>query len=252
MDMNKPVCVITGASGGIGTELVRKFRDQGYRVALVDVDLARLEQTAASLELTGEQGVCRQLDISDEEQVARTVAQLRAQLGRIDVLVNAAGIVGRYAPTVDYTFENFRKIYAVNVFGTFLMMHAVLPIMVEQGGGAIVNFGSVSGMRGYTLEVGYGSSKWAVIGMTQTVANEYGGRGIRVNSVSPGWVDTAMMHQTLDNYKDLGEKGEIHLGPSGRAARPQEIADAVYFLSSPEASHINGANLVVDGGMLVD
>ena len=107
-------------------------------------------------------------------------------------------------------------------------------------------------MRGYTLEVGYGSSKWAVIGMTQNVANEYGGRGIRVNSVSPGWVDTAMMHQTLDNYKDLGEKGEIHLGPSGRAARPQEIADAVYFLSSPEASHINGANLVVDGGMLVD
>lgn len=252
MDMNKPVCVITGASGGIGTEVVRKFRDQGYRMALLDMDLERVRRTAADLGLMAEQASCYALDISDEAQVNKTVAALRSELGRIDVLVNAAGIVGRYAPTVDYTFENFRKIYAVNVFGTFLMIRAVLPIMEEQGGGAIVNFGSVSGMRGYTLEVGYGSSKWAVIGMTQNVANEYGGRGIRVNSVSPGWVDTGMMRRTLDNYRDLGENGEIHLGPSGRAARPEEIAEAVYFLSSPAASHINGANLVVDGGMLVD
>lgn len=251
MDQKKMVCVITGASGGIGKEVVRTFCGHGYHVAMLDRDGELLEKTMQELGLDHSQASCYQLDISDQEQVKATVARIKAELTRVDVLVNAAGIVGRYAKTVDYDFENFKRIYAVNVFGTFLMMQNVLPIMVEQEQGVIVNFGSVSGMRGYTLEVGYGSSKWAAIGMTQNVANEYGGCGIRVNSVSPGWVDTGMMQRTLDNYRELGENGEITLGPSRRPAKPSEIADAVYFLSSPEAIHINGANLVVDGGMLL-
>ena len=247
----KRVSVITGACGGIGREVVKKFYDHGYHVVLLDMDLPRLEQAAGELGLDRERASCWALDISDEGQVKDTVAAIRSKLGRIDVLVNTAGIVGRYDKTVDYPFENFRKIYEVNVFGTFLMMQNVLPAMVEQQSGAIVNFGSVSGMRGYTLEVGYGSSKWAVIGMTHNVANEYGGEGVRVNSVSPGWVNTGMMKRTLENYRELGRQEEITLGPCKRPAEPSEIADAVYFLASGEASHINGANLVVDGGMLL-
>ena len=140
------------------------------------------------------------------------------------------------------------------MFGTFLMMQNILPAMIEQRRGAIVNFGSVSGMRGYTYEIGYGSSKWAVIGMTQNAANEYGRYGIRINCVSPGWVNTGMMKNTLENYRRLGIKNceeNICLGTLGYPAEPEDIADAVYFLCSDEARHMTGAILVVDGGMLL-
>ena len=111
------------------------------------------------------------LDISSEDQVKAVAAKIREKHGRVDALVNTAAIVGKYNKTIDYGFDNFKKIYSINVFGTFLLMSNILPIMVEQKSGSIVNFGSVSGMTGYTFEIGYGSSKWAVIGMTKNVAN---------------------------------------------------------------------------------
>ena len=147
-------------------------------------------------------------------------------------------------------FENFKKIYSVNVFGTFLMMHYTLPIMVEQNYGRIVNFGSVSGMTGYTFEIGYGSSKWAVIGMTKNVANEYGQYNIHANSVSPGWVDTPMFWNTLEDYKNFDDS-EVNLGPLGRPSRPDEIADVVYYLCTDEAFIINGSNVLADGGKML-
>lgn len=149
-----------------------------------------------------------------------------------------------------YSFEIFRKIYEINVFGTFLMMKYTLPIMLEQGKGAIVNFGSCSGMTGYTSEIGYGSSKWAVIGMTKNVANEYARRGIRANSISPGWVNTDMLKQSLEEYKETGDT--VNFGCIGRPGEPSEMADAVYYLSSDEASFVNGINLLVDGGKMLD
>lgn len=145
------------------------------------------------------------LDVSSEQQVIDTIAAIKEEKGKIDVLVNTAGIIGKYDETIDYSFEIFRKIYEINVFGTFLMMKYTLPIMLEQGKGAIVNFGSCSGMTGYTSEIGYGSSKWAVIGMTKNVANEYARRGIRANSISPGWVNTDMLKQSLEEYKETGD-----------------------------------------------
>ena len=130
------------------------------------------------------------------------------------------------------------------------MMKYTLPVMLEQGKGAIVNFGSCSGMTGYTSEIGYGSSKWAVIGMTKNVANEYARRGIRANSISPGWVNTDMLKQTLENYKETGDVANF--GCIGRPGEPSEMADAVYYLSSDEASFVNGINLLVDGGKMLD
>lgn len=256
----RPVCVITGASGGIGTALTRTYYDEGFSLALVEASKEKLDATMEKLKISQDEselhGGCLPLvvDVSDERAVESAVAAIDEHFGRIDVLVNAAGIVGQYAKTEDYSYENFKRIYAVNVFGTFLMMQKVLPVMIRRSTGAIVNFGSVSGMRGYTYEVGYGSSKWAVIGMTKNVANEYGPVGIRANTVSPGWVNTAMMRQTLENYDDLESDGsatDVTLGPLGRPAEPEEIADAVFFLSSDAARHITGANLVVDGGMLL-
>lgn len=250
--MENKVCLVTGGSGGIGAKVVKKFYDKGYHVVMLDMFEENMIKVIEENGYDKERVSHYVLNVTDEEQIKATVAQIKEDLGRVDALVNTAGTVGKYAKIVDYSLENFKKIYNVNVFGTFAMIQNVLPIMMEQKSGAIVNFGSVSGMRGYSYEVGYGSSKWAVIGMTQTVANEYGEYGIRCNSVSPGWVDTGMLHFSIESYKALGDSGEITTGPLyNRPAKPEEIADAVYFLCSEEAHFITGANLLVDGGMLL-
>ncbi len=247
---DKKVVVITGASGGIGKEVVRKFYENDYFLCLLDINEQLLEKVSEELNLGEKDYSKHSLDISSEEQVRETIKQIIESCGRIDALVNTAGICGRYDETVDYTFENFKRIYEINVFGTFLMMKYTLPHMKLQHRGAIVNFGSVSGMTGYTFEIGYGSSKWAVIGMTKNVANEYGRFGIRANSVSPGWVNTNMLKQSLENYAEFGDPS-ITLGPMGRTAEPAEIANGVYWLCSDEASYVNSANLLIDGGMML-
>ncbi len=246
----RKVCVVTGAAGGVGIEVVKKFYSKDYDVVMLDIAEDRMKQVISDNNMPADRVSCYALDISDEEQVKNIIATIKEKNGRIDALINTAGIVGKYNLTADYTFENFKKIYSVNVFGTFLMMHYALPIMVEQNYGRIVNFGSVSGMTGYTFEIGYGSSKWAVIGMTKNVANEYGQYNIHANSVSPGWVDTPMFWNTLEDYKNFDDS-EVNLGPLGRPSRPDEIADVVYYLCTDEAFIINGSNVLADGGKML-
>ena len=250
--MSEKYCIITGASGGIGSQIAKKFYDQNYYIILLDINKEKLENVMKAMDFKLNRAAYYPLDIADENDVKNILRHIYQQYQRIDVLINAAGICGEYAHAIDTSISNFKKISDVNVFGTFLMMQNVLPIMIDQRAGVIVNFGSVSGLRGYTYEIAYGSSKWAVIGMTKNIANEYGSCGIRANSVSPGWVDTDMMKKTLINYKQLGLSEAVNIGPINRPADPIEIAEAVYFLSSDAASYINGANLVVDGGKLCD
>lgn len=247
---DRRVCVITGASGGIGKEVVKKYYKNDYNVVMLDIKEEALKRIMETENLSADRASYLTLDVSSEQQVIDTIAKIKEAQGRIDVLVNTAGIIGKYDETVDYTFENFKRIYEINVFGTFLMMKYTLPIMLKQGKGAIVNFGSCSGMTGYTSEIGYGSSKWAVIGMTKNVANEYARKGIRANSISPGWVNTDMLKKTLEEYKETGDT--VNFGCVGRPGEPSEMADAVYYLSSDEASFVNGINLLVDGGKMLD
>ncbi len=247
---DRRVCVITGASGGIGKEVVKKYYKNDYNVVMLDIKEEALKKVMETENFSADRASYLTLDVSSEQQVIDTIAKIKKAQGRIDVLVNTAGIIGKYDETIDYTFENFKRIYEINVFGTFLMMKYTLPVMLEQGKGAIVNFGSCSGMTGYTSEIGYGSSKWAVIGMTKNVANEYARRGIRANSISPGWVNTDMLKQTLEEYKVTGDT--VNFGCVGRPGEPSEMADAVYYLSSDEASFVNGINLLVDGGKMLD
>ncbi len=247
---DKKVCVITGASGGIGKEVVKKYYKNGYNVVMLDIKEEALKKVMETENLNADRASYLTLDVSSEQQVIDTISKIKSAEGRIDVLVNTAGIIGKYDETVDYTFENFKRIYEINVFGTFLMMKYTLPVMLAQGKGAIVNFGSCSGMTGYTSEIGYGSSKWAVIGMTKNVANEYARKGIRANSISPGWVNTDMLKKTLEEYKETGDT--VNFGCVGRPGEPSEMADAVYYLSSDEASFVNGINLLVDGGKMLD
>jgi len=252
--MESKTCIVTGACGGIGSKIVKKFLEQDYFVILIDINKEKLINTISDNVFDEKRIDYDSVNIADEKEVIACIERIYEKYGRIDVLVNAAGICGEYNSAVDYSFENFKKVYSVNVYGTFLMMKYVLPHMIEKKQGAIVNFGSVSGMRGYAYEIGYGSSKWAVIGMSETIANEYGGKGIRCNSVSPGWVDTGMMNKTMENYRRIGidcPEDSISLGSIHRPARPEEIADVVYYLCTEQASFINGANIVVDGGMTI-
>lgn len=250
MTDERKVCIVTGASGGIGSAVVKKFYGNGYAVEMLDINEDALKTVIEKANLDPARVRCHTLDVSVEQQVKDTIEGILDARGRIDALVNTAAIIGKYNPTIDYTFENFKRIYEINVFGTFLMMEHVLPIMKKQGKGSIVNFGSVSGMTGYTYEIGYGSSKWAIIGMTKNVANEYGQFGIRANSVSPGWVNTNMFRKSVEDYKNFSDS-QVTLGPLGRPAEPEEIANVVYFLSSDEASYVNGSNVLADGGMML-
>lgn len=250
MTDERKVCIVTGASGGIGSAVVKKFYGNGYAVEMLDINEDALKTVIEKENLDPARVRCHTLDVSVEQQVKDTIEGILDARGRIDALVNTAAIIGKYNPTIDYTFENFKRIYEINVFGTFLMMEHVLPIMKKQGKGSIVNFGSVSGMTGYTYEIGYGSSKWAIIGMTKNVANEYGQFGIRANSVSPGWVNTNMFRKSVEDYKNFSDS-QVTLGPLGRPAEPEEIANVVYFLSSDEASYVNGSNVLADGGMML-
>lgn len=249
---NEKVVVVTGASGGIGRNICKKFFMNGYYVCMVDINTEAIDAAAKDVEIPAECYKGFAVDVSSEESVKALIAGIFAETGRIDALVNAAGICGKYNETIDYTFENFKRIYEINVFGTFLMMKYTLPYMVEAKKGAIVNFGSVSGMTGYTYEIGYGSSKWAVIGMTKNVANEYANRGIRANSISPGWVQTNMFKQSLDDYATLmGGEPSFTMAPIGRVADPMEMANVVYWLCTDEASYVTSANVLVDGGMML-
>ena len=252
--MEKKVCLITGASGDIGKEVTRRFLREAYETVMIAFDHEKLEKTIREENFDRDRILPLAVDVSDEDAVRKAIDRVEERYGRIDALVNTAGICGEYSLTADYPYEDFKKIYEVNVFGVFLMMKYSIPVMLKASKGSIVNIASVSGMRGYSYESAYGSSKWALIGLTQNVANEYGGKGIRCNCVSPGWVRSSMMDKTLDCYRKLGMKDPescLSYGSIKRGADPCEIANAVYFLSSDQASYINGVNLAVDGGMTI-
>lgn len=244
------VAIVTGGAGGIGFAVAKQLVEQGAEmVVVVDRNTAALQTAVQAL---GERHCqCIAADVTDETQVCALITQVQQAHGRIDLLVNMAGIPGPSARVENYSFADFQKVYAVNVFGPFLMMKYTLPVMQAQGRGSIVNACSCSGMRGYALEIGYGSSKAAVLGMTQNAANENGRNGVRINCISPGWVDTGMLEDILAQYAAAGSgytKETLRNGTMDRPSTPAEMAQAVCFLLSDEARYINGTNLVCDGG----
>lgn len=252
MDFTGKVAIVTGAGGDMGRAIVKKFTDNGAKAVLMDI---REEAARRSVELLGldeEHGFVVTVDVASEDSVKAAVQKVMDKYGRIDCLVNLAGIEGpNNSRTEEYDFKMAKKVFEINVYGTFLMMQNVLPVMQAQKSGAIVNFGSVSGMFGYAGEIAYGASKAAVIHMTKNAANENGGNGVRVNAISPGWVNTEMFRRILEQYKETFENplDNVTLGPMNRPGEPMEMANVVVFLCSDEASYVNGSNFLVDGGM---
>ena len=238
------VAIITGAAQGIGRRTAELFAAAGYSLALIDLKPCPLIPGAPdALTFTG--------DLTDESFVASSIASVHQRFGRIDVLVNNAGI-SNIAPAETIDATTFRRVLEVNLVSPFLLSRIVGIIMLQQRQGSIVNIASIAGLFGIADRSAYNASKHGLIGLTRTLAAEWGGRGVRVNAVCPGWVKTEMDHvdQAKGTYSDADITDRI---PMARFATPDDIARAVLFLAdSTQSPFINGHTLTVDGGWTAD
>jgi NAD(P)-dependent dehydrogenase (short-subunit alcohol dehydrogenase family) len=235
------VVVVTGAARGIGLAIARRFLAGGWRAALLDIDKATLAAAAKGL---GSEALALPCDVAEPGQVRAAIEQVAARFGRIDALVNNAGIAV-FKPLLETTYEEWTRVLAVNLTGPFLCTQACAAVMLKGGGGSVVNIGSISGVRASTLRVAYGTSKAALAHLTKQLAAELGNAGIRVNGVAPGPVDTAMAQQVHTPAIRADYHDAI---PLNRYGTEEEIAAAVWFLCSDQATYINGQMLAVDGG----
>ena len=242
MSTTQKVAIVTGAAQGIGLAITNKFLADGYAVALIDIDAETLADTAA--ELQGQPILAVECDVSNAEQVQASIEKIAAHFGRIDSLVNNAG-VAVFKPALETTFEDWSRVLATNLNGPFLCTQACVPVMLKNGGGSVVNIASISGLRASTLRIAYGTSKAALMHLTKQQAVEYGNAGIRVNAVAPSPVETAMALQV--HSADIRTSYHDAI-PLARYGTVDEIANAVTFLCSDAASFINGQILAVDGG----
>ncbi len=242
--LNGKVALISGGARGQGEAEARRFVAEGARVVLGDV----LEtECRAVVESLGEAARGLRLDVTQEEDWARAVATAQDSFGRLDVLVNNAGIV-RTGFLEETSLADYRAVIEVNQVGTFLGMRAVVPAMRESGGGSIINISSNAGIEGVQGVIGYVASKWAIRGMTKTAALELGRYGIRVNSVHPGGVATPMIG--ADDFDSVDQDAVWSAQPIPRVGQPEEIANLVLFLASDESSYSTGSEFVADGGGL--
>ena len=245
------VAIITGAGGEIGRATAFLFAARGARIVAIDRDGAALAALRDALPSDSDP-ILITADVTDEAQVRAYVERVATATGRIDIFFNNAGIEGGIHPIPDYPTELFRRVIEINVVAVFLGMKYVIPVMVEQGGGAIINASSTAGVTGAAGLSAYIASKHAVIGLTRTAAAEWASKNVRVNSINPGPVEGRMMAAITEGFAPgegdaMAEKLAEGI-PSGRYSSPEEIAAVVAFLACEDARHIHGAFLIVDGG----
>jgi len=240
---DRKVAVVTGGARGIGLAIGQWFLANGHQVVLLDVDTTTLDATQKQLNRPDDV-LCLQTDVSQPDSVQAAADQVMARFGRVDALVNNAG-VAVFKPALETTFEDWRHVLSTNLDGAFLCTQAFGAIMARQRSGAVVNIASISGLRASTLRLAYGTSKAALIHLTKQYAAELGNYGVRVNAICPGPVETEMaklVHSAAiraDYYDTI---------PLGRYGSTEEMANTVGFLCSPDASYINGQSIAVDGG----
>jgi NAD(P)-dependent dehydrogenase (short-subunit alcohol dehydrogenase family) len=237
------VALVTGAARGIGLATAKRFLADGWRVALLDIEGELLGRAVASLARPDET-LTLHCDVSDAKAVTAAIAQVAARFGRLDALINNAG-VAVFAPLLETSDADWNRILSVNLTGPFLCTKAAAPLMREHGGGAVVNITSISAVRASTLRSAYGTSKAGLAHLTKQLAVELASLGIRVNGVAPGPVETAMAKavHTAEIRADYHDAI-----PLNRYGLEEELAEAIFFLSSDRASYITGQILAVDGG----
>lgn len=238
--MNK-VVMVTGGTRGIGFETAKKYLTQGDKVAIASIDAPEvIEQAMAELSALGDV-LFIECNIADAEQCRSAVSQTVEKFGTIDVLANVAGVVGKRVPLIESELNDVMNTIQINLMGTIQLCHYVGQVMAANKSGVIVNVGSICGTIANTENIGYHASKGGVRMVTQALARELSPYGVRVVSVAPGWVKTAMIDKPIE---EVGSK--LHM--KGRIIEPLEIANAIYLMSLPEASAINGSTIMADDG----
>jgi len=239
--------LITGAGSGIGQATARRFGAEGGRVFCADVNVDAAEQTAASIREQGGEAMAARCDVSDPAEVARTVDAAVARWGGLHVLANIAGI-GGFRRTTEVTFEEWSRVLGVNLTGQFLTCQRALPHILEAKG-AIINTASVAGLKSHPYSAAYCASKGGVVMLTRALAVEYGRKGVRINCLCPGGIETPMLAQ-FQLPEGVPQAALMRIAPLGRHGQASEVAGTIAFLASDDASYINGAAIVVDGGMI--
>lgn len=240
------IAVITGGAAGIGEAIARRLSADRFMIVIADLDGGRAEALATDISARGGYAIGKQLDVSVPESVAALFDWLADDLGACDVLVNNAGVAST-TPLADLPLERWESTIAVNVTGALLMTQRAVPLMKLRGRGRIVNISSISGVRASAGRIAYGTSKAAIIGLTRQLAIELAADNITVNCVAPGPVDTATARAV---HTEATRQSYLRLIPMKRYGRPEEIAAAVSFLCSADASYITGHTVPVDGGFL--
>lgn len=248
--MSKPdrftdkVVFVTGAASGIGRAAAIAFAAEGARVAILDRTENALKEAAAAVKGAGGEVVTIACDVSSPEQVEDAVKQVVERFGQLDIAFNNAGVENKAAPLHEIELEEWDRILGINLRGTFVCMKHEIAQMVRQGGGVVVNTSSGAGIRGVAGGAAYAASKHAIIGMTKSAALDYATLSIRVNAVLPGNIETPMM----DRFTGGDIQKAIDLEPVGRLGKPEEIAEAVLWMSSDLGGFVTGSAIVVDGG----
>jgi 3-oxoacyl-[acyl-carrier protein] reductase len=246
MRLKDKVAIITGAANGIGLAAAKTFAREGAKVAMADFDEETGLKRASELSGEGYDIAFFQVNVADRASVDSMVQNVIGHFGKIDILINNAGIT-RDGMLHKLTAEDFQKVVNVNLTGVFHCAQAVVPAMVQQGSGRIINTSSVSGIYGNVGQTNYAATKAGVVGMTKTWAKELGRKGINVNAVAPGFIETGMTAAVPDKVIEQMKM----LVPLGRLGLPEDIANAYLFLASDESKYVNGTTLHVDGGIMM-
>ncbi|MCE4267721.1 SDR family NAD(P)-dependent oxidoreductase [Rhodococcus globerulus] len=244
--MSSPTAVVTGGASGIGEAISRRLAADGAMVAILDIDGSAAEALASSIELSGGKAIGLTVDVTDRAAIDAGLNEARTRLGRPAILVNSAGL-SIDGPFLEITAETWNRSLAINLTGTFDCCQAVLPDMIEEGWGRIVNISSSSIHSGAPGLAGYVAAKSGVVGLTKVLALEFAKFGITVNTVPPGFIDTPMLRNTVEKgFIDLDQ--QTAKTPVGRIGQPEDVAAVCAFLTSEEAGYVTGQSIGVNGG----